>query len=159
MNLGDKASLKREKQDISITRSRSDDSGDPSSASSVKLEPAYGTPILSRAAYIRLRVHAISRSCPHLHAAVIIRPGLRDTMRYTGPLFGPGCGENRARDRPLYPPPSAQPPVVSFPFLSSAPVRAPINAYSITPTKSVVIVSQLERWWSFILIHAGDPER
>lgn len=52
MNLGDKASLKREKQDISITRSRSDDSGDPSSASSVKLEPAYGTPILSRAAYI-----------------------------------------------------------------------------------------------------------
>jgi len=35
--------------------------------------------------YIRPRVHAISRSCSHLHAAVIIRPGLRDTMRYTGP--------------------------------------------------------------------------
>jgi len=123
VDLGDKASLKREKQDISrglVSTIVAIPSQPPPRSSSRRTERRS---YLEPRTYIRLRVHAISRSCPHLHAAVIIRPGLRDTMRYTGPLFGPG--ENRARDRsrPLY---LSLPPVSlpSSPFLFSARLRS-----------------------------------
>lgn len=92
--------------------------------------------------YIRPRVHAISRSCLHLHAAVIIRPGLherRDALCIPVPSSGPPAAEKTGPgidlSRPPYPFPVARPLVVSFSFLDL--VRQPrINVYSIIPTKS-----------------------
>jgi len=86
---------------------------------SSKLEPDRDV-ISGRGTYIRLRVHAISRSCPHLHAAVIIRPGLRDAMRFipvpsswARPRRKPGQG---SISRPLYPSPSGSLPSSPRPF-------------------------------------------
>lgn len=109
--------------------------------------------------YIRPRVHAISRSCLHLHAAVIIRPGLhegRDAL-YTGPL-GPGRGENRARDRSLapslsFPRWSASRRLLFFSRLGPATTDQRVFNY---PDKIASRSLRLERWWPFILIHAGD---
>lgn len=165
MDLGDKTSLKREKRDALLGL-----------VSTIVVILPRGVRVGARSAdLISERVHTYDRAytryldrAPHLHAAVIIRPGLRDAMRYTGPLFpGPGRGENRARDRsrPLYLSLFSfflflltDSLAVSVSFLGSIRPRR-INAYSITPTKSVGDRSCSERWWPFILIHAGDLER
>lgn len=158
VDLGDTASLKREKQDISRGLVSTIAAILPS-ASSTKLEPARrgarnADLISNRRTYIRLRVHAISRSCPHLHAAVIIRPGLRDTMRYTGPLFGP-------RRKPGQ---GSISPSLSY-FLRSACRRLlsfsrPGGSTRIQLPRQNQSWSLLDvRWWPFILIHVGDLER
>lgn len=110
--------------------------------------------------YDCMRVHAISRSCPHLHAAVIIRTGLRGDALRVIPVFSSWAwprGENRARDRSpalfIFLPPVVFCRLLVFP----APVRSRwINAYIQLPRQNQPGSLRLERWQPFILIHAGD---
>lgn len=113
--------------------------------------------------YIRPRVHAISRSCLHLHAAVIIRPGLhegRDAFVYRSSRWGPAAektGPGIDLSRSLFNPSPAGPSSrrLSFSFLGSAPATTDQRVFNY-PDK--IASRSLERWWPFILIHAGDLE-
>lgn len=114
--------------------------------------------------YIRPRVHAISRSCLHLHAAVIIRPGLhegRDAFVYRSSRRGPaakktGPGIDLSRSLFILPP-AGRPLAVSFSFLRTAPATTDQRVFNY-PDKIASRSLRLERWWPFILIHAGDLE-
>lgn len=160
MNLGDQASLKREKQDISITWSRFDDSSDPSSTSSMKSEPAYGTPILSRTTYIhtttRIRDISIvpSSACCGNNSTGATRhdalywSSLRARLRRK-----PGQGSSPLSFFLWLEPP------ISFSFSQLGSDSAPMDQRVFNYPDKIVIALRFERWWPFILILAGDLER